>query len=442
MPLINKKTKINPEAVESSESLLKNKNSDPTAKADKKAVEECIKKAEAGINKDALVKLFDQIMVYAHLCRASDIHLEPWKKYGAVRIRIDGILRDEFQLDSLIFIQLIARLKILTKMRTDEHHAPQDGRFKFISPLGDVDVRVSIIPTAGGEKAVLRLLSSQSHQLTLEQLGFSPEDLQRVERAVRKPWGMILATGPTGSGKTTTVYAILEVLNKREVNIVTIEDPVEFEIPGINQSQVDHVAKLTFATGLRSLLRQDPDIVMVGEIRDQETAKIAVNAAMTGHKLLSTLHTNDASTTIPRIIDMGVEPFLIASTLLCSVAQRLVRRVCDKCAGKKEFSKKEAQVIFGEEVVKNLFGDKDTVLVAEIKGCDACAQTGYHGRIGIYEVLENSPGIQEKIIRRASSAEIDELAKKEGMTSIAHDGVRKILSFQTTVEELVRVMQE
>jgi type IV pilus assembly protein PilB len=253
---------------------------------------------------------------------------------------------------------------------------------------------------------------------------------------------MILATGPTGSGKTTTVYAVLEVLNKREVNIVTIEDPVEFEISGINQSQVDHVAKLTFATGLRSLLRQDPDIVMVGEIRDQETAKIAVNAAMTGHKMLSTLHTNDSATTIPRLIDMGVEPFLVASTLLCSIAQRLVRRACPSCAGKKEFGKKEAQQIFGEEVVKSLFGNKETILVADIKGCDACAQTGYHGRIGIYEVLGNSPGIQEKIIHRASSAEIYEQAKKEGMTSIAQDGVRKILSFETTVEELVRVMQE
>jgi len=414
----------------------------PTTKADKKAVEECLRQAQTGTNREAVVKLFDQIMIYAHLCRASDIHLEPWKENGLARIRIDGILHDEFQFDSAIYLQLIARLKILTKMRTDEHRAPQDGRFKFISPLGDVDVRASVIPTSFGEKAVLRLLSSQSHKLSLEQLGFDTEDLERVQRAVGKPWGMILATGPTGSGKTTTVYAILEILNKREVNIVTIEDPVEFEIVGVNQSQVDHVAKLTFASGLRSLLRQDPDVVMVGEIRDNETAKIAVNAAMTGHKLLSTLHTNDAATTIPRLIDMGIEPFLVASTLLCIVAQRLVRRVCPNCVGKKDFSKKEALEIFGKEIVTGLFGSKDRIQVAAVKGCDQCAQTGYHGRIGIYEVMENSPAIQAMVVKRASSAEIQEQAMKEGMTSISQDGVRKILSFETTVEELVRVMQE
>lgn len=411
-------------------------------RVDKKTVEDLIKKSESGSDPDSVVKLFDQLMIYAHFCRSSDIHFEPWKEYGVARIRIDGILRDEFKIATPVFIQLIARLKILTEMHTDEHRAPQDGRFKFTSPLGDVDVRVSVIPVALGEKAVLRLLSSQSHQLSLEQLGFSPKDLQRVERAVQKPWGMILATGPTGSGKTTTVYAVLEVLNKREVNIVTIEDPVEFEIPGVNQSQVDQVAKLTFATGLRSLLRQDPDIIMVGEIRDQETAKIAVNAAMTGHKLLSTLHTNDASTTIPRLIDMGIEPFLVASTLLCSIAQRLVRRVCPDCVGKKNFTKQEAEEIFGEEIVKEMFGNQNTITVAETKGCDKCAQTGYRGRIGIYEVLENSPAIQEKIIKRATSTEIQVQAKEEGMTSIAQDGVRKILSLETTVAELVRVMQE
>ncbi|EKD75335.1 MAG: hypothetical protein ACD_44C00163G0001, partial [uncultured bacterium] len=307
---------------------------------------------------------------------------------------------------------------------------------------GDVDVRVSVLPTEFGEKAVLRLLSSQSHKLSLEQLGLSPEDLARVHRAVRKPWGMLLATGPTGSGKTTSVYAILEVLNQREVNISTIEDPVEFEIEGVNQSQVDRVAKLTFATGLRSLLRQDPDIIMVGEIRDQETAKIAVNAAMTGHKLLSTLHTNDAATTIPRLIDMGVEPFLVASTLICAIAQRLVRRVCPECKQEKTITRKELQEVFGPEVLEALFGKKDSVKVAQAGTCEECNGTGYKGRIGIYEVLENSPAIQEKILAHASSSDIEALARKEGMTSIALDGVRKVLSLETTVEELIRVMQE
>lgn len=405
-------------------------------------VQEMIEKAYGENKKDAVVPLFDRLMNFAHLVRASDIHMEPWKDRGVIRVRIDGILHDEFEVSFPLHVQLIARLKILTRMRTDEHHAPQDGRFKYENTSGDVDVRVSVLPTEFGEKAVLRLLSSQSHKLSLEQLGFSPEDLERVHRAVRKPWGMLLATGPTGSGKTTTVYAVLEVLNQREVNISTIEDPVEFEIPGINQSQVDRVAKLTFATGLRSLLRQDPDIIMVGEIRDQETAKIAVNAAMTGHKLLSTIHTNNAATTIPRMIDMGVEPFLVASTLICAIAQRLVRRVCPVCVQKKTIHKKDFLQTFGPEVLEALFGKSDEATVAQVGACDQCSETGYKGRIGIYEVLENSPAIQEKILSHASSSDIDALARKEGMTSIALDGVRKVLGLETTIEELIRVMQE
>ena len=405
-------------------------------------VQELIEKAYAENREDAVVTLFDRLMNYAHMIRLSDIHMEPWKDHGVIRVRIDGILHDEFEVKFPLHVQLIARLKILTRMRTDEHHAPQDGRFKYTNPTGDVDVRVSILPTEFGEKAVLRLLSSQSHKLSLEQLGFSPEDLMRVQRAIRKPWGMLLATGPTGSGKTTSVYAILEVLNQREVNISTIEDPVEFEIPGINQSQVDRVAKLTFATGLRSLLRQDPDIIMVGEIRDQETAKIAVNAAMTGHKLLSTIHTNDSATTIPRMIDMGVEPFLVASTLICAIAQRLVRRVCPDCVEKKEIKRKDFQEVFGQEVLDALFEKADKVTVAQVGTCDKCNGTGYRGRIGIYEVLENSPAIQQKILSHATSTEIEAIAREEGMTSIAIDGVRKVLSLETTIEELIRVMQE
>lgn len=405
-------------------------------------VQELIEKAYAENREDAVVTLFDRLMNYAHMIRSSDIHMEPWKDHGVIRVRIDGILHDEFEVKFPLHVQLIARLKILTRMRTDEHHAPQDGRFKYTNPTGDVDVRVSILPTEFGEKAVLRLLSSQSHKLSLEQLGFSPEDLMRVQRAIRKPWGMLLATGPTGSGKTTSVYAILEVLNQREVNISTIEDPVEFEIPGINQSQVDRVAKLTFATGLRSLLRQDPDIIMVGEIRDQETAKIAVNAAMTGHKLLSTIHTNDSATTIPRMIDMGVEPFLVASTLICAIAQRLVRRVCPDCVEKKEIKRKDFQEVFGQEVLDALFEKADKVTVAQVGTCDKCNGTGYRGRIGIYEVLENSPAIQQKILSHATSTEIEAIAREEGMTSIAIDGVRKVLSLETTIEELIRVMQE
>lgn len=410
--------------------------------ATKEDVEALIAKAAKGDTSDAAVKLFEQMMIFAHGSRASDVHMEPWKEHAVVRIRVDGILHDQFTYPLALHTQVIARLKILTRMRTDEHHAPQDGRFKFTSPLGDVDVRASIIPVAFGEKSVLRLLSSQSHQLTLEQLGFSENDLARVQRAIKKPWGMILATGPTGSGKTTSVYAILEVLNSREVNVATIEDPVEFEIPGTNQSQVDHVAKLTFANGLRALLRQDPDIIMVGEIRDQETAKIAVNAAMTGHKLLSTLHTNNSATTVPRMVDMGVEPFLIASTFLCSIAQRLVRRICEDCKKEETIARADAEKLFGTTTVEALFGKESTLEVVKAVGCPKCAGSGYRGRIGIYEVLENSPKIQQLIVGRASSDEIEKAAREEGMTTVVEDGARKVREKMTTVEELVRVMQE
>lgn len=406
-------------------------------------VQEAIDHAVKGKDQNAVIVLFEKIMIYSHGIRASDVHLEPWKDHAIVRIRVDGILHDSFTLPVNVQRELVARLKILTSMRTDEHRGPQDGRFAFESPLGNVDVRASVLPDTSGEKAVLRLLSSQSHQLSLKDLGFSPEDLARVERAIHKPWGMILATGPTGSGKTTTIYAILEILNSREVNIATIEDPVEFEIAGANQSQVDHVAKLTFATGLRALLRQDPDIIMVGEIRDEETAKIAVNAAMTGHKLLSTLHTNNSATTIPRLIDMNVEPFLIASTFLCAIAQRLLRRVCDDCKSSITLTRDEANKIFNAETVLALFGDKNaSIKIAKANGCEKCTNTGYRGRVGIYEVLENSPKIQEMIAQRATSEEIQAQARKEGMTTVAEDGAKKILAGITTIEELARVMQE
>ncbi len=403
-----------------------------------------IERATKGSDQNATITLFENIMIYSHGIRASDVHLEPWKDHAIVRIRVDGILHDSFTLPPVIHQELIARLKILTRMRTDEHHGPQDGRFAFTSPLGNVDVRASVLPDTNGEKAVLRLLSSQSHQLSLEELGFNPTDLARVQRAIKKPWGMILATGPTGSGKTTTIYAILEILNKREVNIASIEDPVEFEIPGANQSQVDHVAKLTFATGLRALLRQDPDIIMVGEIRDEETAKIAVNAAMTGHKLLSTLHTNNSATTIPRLIDMNVEPFLISSTFLCAIAQRLLRRVCDACKTTAKLTKEEAGTMLNPVTVDALFGiaKTDTIPIVKAQGCEACTNTGYKGRIGIYEVLENSPKIQELINRQATSDEIEAQARSEGMTTVAEDGAQKVIAGLTTIEELARVMQE
>lgn len=409
---------------------------------DRKQVESLLERALKNQGGDIVTELFEAVMRYAHEVRASDVHMEPEDEQATVRIRVDGILHDDFKVTDALHRQMIAVLKILTRMRTDEHRAPQDGRYAFTSALGDVDVRASIIPVTGGEKAVLRLLSSQSHKLSLEQLGFSEPDLERIKRAIHKPWGMILTTGPTGSGKTTTIYAILEILNTREVNVSTIEDPVEFDIVGVNQSQVDNAAKLTFANGLRALLRQDPDIIGVGEIRDEETAKIAVNAALTGHKLLSTLHTNTAAATIPRLIDMRVEPFLISSTLICAVGQRLMRRICENCAKTVTLSKEDAMAKANEALVELLFEKGKSIEVAEAVGCEKCGNTGYRGRVGIYEVLENSKAIQELITQRADSDTIQAQAIKEGMTTILQDGVRKVLSKQTTLDELIRALQE
>ncbi len=321
-------------------------------------VDEDVAKALSDTTGNATSKLYDEVLLFANASRASDIHLEPDKNEARVRLRIDGILHDYFTIPSELHHRIIALLKIRTHMRTDEHRAPQDGRDSFETDKGTVDVRASVMPTNVGEKAVLRLLSSESHKLTLEQLGFEKKDYDVIIRAIHKPWGMILTTGPTGMGKTTTIYAILEILNKRSVNISTIEDPVEFFIPGVNQSQVDSSAKLTFAKGLRALVRQDPDVIMVGEIRDEETAQIAVNAALTGHKLLSTLHTNNAATTIPRLLDMGVEPFLLASTLNAAVSQRLMRRACEICRRKKKYDRTDFEVSLDELTVNLLFGTK------------------------------------------------------------------------------------
>lgn len=417
-------------------------NSKPKLKPVKKSdIDALIKKAAKGAEKNS-TQLFHYLMRFAYASRASDVHLEPLEKKAVVRYRIDGILRDVFLIPPKVHHRIIGLIKILTRMRTDEHRAAQDGRYSFETRDGEVDVRVSVMPFSDGEKAVLRLLSSQSHNLTLEQLGFEPKDLEKVQQAIHKSWGMILATGPTGSGKTTTTYAILEILNQRQINISTIEDPVEFYIPGVNQSQVNRAADLTFAKGLRALMRQDPDVIMVGEIRDEETAKIGVNAALTGHKVLSTLHTNNAATTIPRLIDMGVEPFLVASTLLVAIAQRLLRRVCQDCAVTKTITKTEAANFLLPEMEDELFKKKSKIEVAEAQGCKKCGNSGYHGRVGIYEVLSVTDEIKDLIAHRATSEAIEELARKQGMTTMMQDGVAKVLAQETTLEELLRVMTD
>jgi len=386
-----------------------------------------------------IISLANLIFQYSEKNHASDIHIEPGEDHSTIRFRIDSILHDVATIPLKIHLQLISRIKVMSKLKIDEQQSAQDGKFQFKVDQDKIDVRVSITPVINGEKAVLRLLSSASRQFSLTTLGLNEIDLKKIDEAHKKPFGMILSTGPTGSGKTTTLYAILKLINTREVNIMTIEDPVEYEIEGINQIQVNPLTNLTFATGLRSIVRQDPNIILVGEIRDQETAQIASQAALTGHLVLSTLHTNDAATTIPRLMEMGIEPFIIASSINCIIAQRLVRQICQKCRFSKEISRKElSELTLDSKMLTELFGDKDTVRVYEGKGCNVCHQTGFIGRIGIFEVMILDKNLREAIISKQSSEIINNLAIKAGMQSMFSDGIKKVLSGITTIEEIIR----
>lgn len=389
-----------------------------------------------------IVKIVDTILSYANQNKTSDIHIEPQGENALVRFRIDGMLHDIIRVPINIYPQMVTRIKVMTNLRTDEHQKPQDGKLVFKENGEKLDVRVSIVPTVGGEKIVMRLLSEKARQFSLEDLGLRGEDLKKVQSALKKPYGMILATGPTGCGKTTTQYAILKILNKRDINIMTVEDPVEYDIEDINQIQVNPKAGLTFASGLRSIVRQDPDIVLVGEIRDQETAKIAINSAMTGHLVLSTLHTNDAATAVPRLLDMGIEPFLVASTVSIIVAQRLARKSCTRCLESKEISLDDLKKEISSEILKKHFGNKKTIRVYVGKGCDVCHQTGYSGRVGVFEVLEMNDEIRQAIVNRENASIIRKLAVKNGMSTMINDGLKKIAAGATTIEELLRVIKE
>jgi type II secretory ATPase GspE/PulE/Tfp pilus assembly ATPase PilB-like protein len=388
-----------------------------------------------------IISLVDRLMEYAFLSRASDIHVEPLEDKVVLRLRIDGILHDLFFLPKGIQSGFITRIKVLTGMRTDEHQAAQDGRFKtkLKNPAREFDVRVSIIPTYYGENAVLRILAEQTQVNKLDDLALNDADKVKIRHAVKEPYGMILATGPTGSGKTTTLYTILKELSTRDVSIITIEDPIEYSLEGTDQIQVNPRTGLTFASGLRSILRQDPNVVMVGEIRDEETASIAVNAALTGHKLLSTIHTNDAATTLPRLIDMGIEPFLVASTVNVAIGQRLVRTICQECRTQKRITEAEYESLAGQLTLELMADHKDFFYG---KGCPACGNTGYFGRIGVYEVLEMNDFIREAIMRRADAGEIKKIAIKNGMITLIQDGFKKALAGLTTIEELLRVVHE
>lgn len=448
-----------------------------------------------------VAKAINIILEYAVNSRASDIHIEPREGYVHIRFRIDGVLRDTMSLPRQILSSLVSRIKILSNLRIDEHRIPQDGRIKIDVGGRKIALRVSTLPIMDGEKVVMRILDEGTRAATIEELGFKGAAMDIIKRSLKKPHGMTLVTGPTGSGKSTTLYSLLSSLNTIGVNISTVEDPVEYRIQGINQTQVNPKVGMTFASGLRALLRQDPDVIMVGEIRDAETAEMAIHAALTGHIVLSTLHTNNASGTLPRLLDMGAEPFLIASTVNCVIAQRLVRKVCPNCKeayapteeaitelkkdfgltkmflGSKPEKEKEKQSVSSTErkimpsheislekkSILTEIAEDPTILNRGIKetgkshpkashsldlvlyrgkGCSKCEQTGYLGRMGIFEVLEVNDDIGDMIIKRVSSEEIQGKAIENGMLTMKQDGFLKALEGFTTVEEVIRVTKD
>lgn len=369
--------------------------------------------------------------------RASDIHFEPQEKIVVVRFRVDGVMHEAGRIPKEHYEGVVNRVKIEANMRIDEHFGAQDGAIRHKTPSGPMDIRVNIVPVVDGEKIVMRLLAAYVRTLSLADLGFSKKSQEILVEAAFKPFGMILTTGPTGSGKSTTLSALLKMRNQPDVNISTIEDPVEYKMLGVNHIQVNPKADLTFASGLRALVRQDPDVILVGEIRDGETADISVNAALTGHLLFSTLHSNDAATAVPRLMDMDVEPFLLASTLEVVIGQRLARRICPECRYSYSVSAAEAKKLF-KGADRYFTGNKSFTLYKG-KGCDSCGDTGYKGRLGIYELLVITPAVEELIIARATSAEINDTARADGMELMFEDGFGKVLSGMTTIEELMRV---
>lgn len=386
--------------------------------------------------KSVAPEIIEEILKDAVSFRTSDIHFEPQEKEVIVRFRVDGLLQEAGRIPKEYYENIVNRLKVQAHLRIDEHYSAQDGAIRFLSDGRTIDIRLSLIPTLDGEKIVLRLLADYMRSFALSDLGLLGDGQQILEEAVKKPFGMILVTGQTGSGKTTTLYALLRTLNNPGVNITTIEDPVEFKISGINQIQVNQQTNLTFAKGLRSIVRQDPDIILVGEIRDQETAEISVNAALTGHLLLSTFHANDAATSIPRLIDMGVEPFLLASTLELIVSQRLTRRICESCRYSLNVKTSSLEKILPG--AKKYFS-KENITLYKGKGCPHCSGTGYKGRLGVFEFIKMNPDLQALILKNPSSQQIWDLARKNGSTSLFEDGIEKVKNGLTTLEELLRV---
>ncbi len=387
------------------------------------------------------------VMAAALQFGTSDVHVEAEEEKIAVRFRIDGVLEEVAKLPHDFWKKIVSRIKLISGLKINVTDRPQDGRFTIFLKDGDTDVRVSTIPTAWGESVVMRLLKPSAINVEFSDLGYRPLAEAKLRKEIEKPHGMVITTGPTGSGKTTTLYAILRKLNTVDVKIITLEDPIEYKLEGINQSQINQEKKYTFAGGLRSILRQDPDIVMVGEIRDLETAEVAINAALTGHMMLSTLHTNDAAGAIPRFISMGVKPFLLAPSLNAIIGQRLARRIHEDC--KQETQIDAEQLAFVKKVVEAIPETSGEVVPPESEwkffkgaGCDKCNNTGYKGRLGIYEILTMSDEIKASLSEKISEYEVRELAKKQGMVTMQQDGALKILDGLTTVEEITRVAGE
>ncbi len=388
-----------------------------------------------------VARIVSTLLEYGIKIKASDIHIEPLENETRVRYRIDGILQEKLVLPRKIHDAIVSRIKILGNMKIDERRIPQDARFNFKVAQEDLDLRLSTLPTAFGEKVVMRLLKKTGKVPTMPELGLRGKALANLQDNIARPHGIILITGPTGSGKTTTLYAILSKINSTAVNIVTLEDPVEYQIPGVNQVQVNVPAGLTFASGLRSFLRQDPNIIMVGEIRDAETADLAIQASLTGHLVFSTLHTNSSSGALPRLLDMHAEPYLIASTVTCVVAQRVVRKICPSCKVVKKLS------VESEGELKKILGklydfEKNKLVTYEGKGCAECTNTGYQGRVGIFEVLVVTEKISRLILVRETAQTIENQAISDGMVTMKQDGYMKVVEGVTTLEEVLRVAQD
>lgn len=421
-----------------------------TSKEDQKKIETIVQDAP-------ITRALNAIFEYAINAKASDIHIEPREKAVKVRFRVDGMLQEVMTLPKSSEAALVSRIKILSNLKIDEHRIPQDGQAQYRTRGKEVDMRIAIAPIAYGEQIVIRLLDKSEGIFSIDNLGFKGRSLAILKKAIAKPYGMILSTGPTGSGKSTTLYAIIQTIKSGKINIVTLEDPVEYKMDGVNQMQVNNAVGLTFANGLRSILRQDPNVIMVGEIRDHETADLAVQSSLTGHLVLSTLHTNSAAGVLPRMLDMGIEPFLIASTINVVMGQRLVRKVCDKC--RKPFAASEAAVQMINKHIGHLLPktEKDVARMAEYfgyktlplfnqkaytlykgEGCSDCVD-GYKSRIGIYEIFEMNKAIEKLLLKEATTSEIQMQAQKDGMLTMQQDGLMKALTGITTLEEVSRV---